>query len=119
MPQAGPHNAFEGGMDGGEHAARPVGGAGGVLGEVVVSGWFHVHADTPRLCGAALVRVPKLLVPASCSTGQAHCLPGVPEAHGAMIIRADAEPPLSRFADLMSDRPPTQGLIKFPERRGC
>ncbi len=36
VPQAGSEDAFEGGVDGGEQSAQPVGGAGGVLGEVVV-----------------------------------------------------------------------------------
>lgn len=48
VPQAASEDAFEGGVDGGEQSAQPVGGAGGVLGEVVVvaqdHGQFGPHA---------------------------------------------------------------------------
>ncbi|MGW0709450.1 hypothetical protein ACWD4G_26430 [Streptomyces sp. NPDC002643] len=37
VSQAGPEDAFEGRVEGGGQSAQPVGGAGGVLGEVVVS----------------------------------------------------------------------------------
>ncbi|MGW4144826.1 hypothetical protein ACWELV_50540, partial [Streptomyces mirabilis] len=33
-------------------------------------------------------------------TGQVHRLPDAPEAYGAMITRAKAAPPQSRYADL-------------------
>lgn len=40
------------------------------------------------------------MAPTSCFTGQVHRLPDAPEAYGAMITRAKAAPPQSRYADL-------------------
>ncbi|MFI6355475.1 hypothetical protein ACIBJF_23040, partial [Streptomyces sp. NPDC050743] len=41
-----------------------------------------------------------IMAPTSCFTGQVHRLPDAPEAYGAMITRAKAAPPQSRYADL-------------------
>lgn len=42
------------------------------------------------------------MAPTSCFTGQVHRLPDAPEAYGAMITRAKAAPPQSRYADLFT-----------------
>lgn len=48
------------------------------------------------------------MAPTSCFTGQVHRLPDAPEAYGAMITRAKAAPPQSRYADRAAHRPMEQ-----------
>lgn len=45
------------------------------------------------------------MAPTSCFTGQAHRLPAALEAYGAMITRAKAAPPQSRYIDLVTNTP--------------
>ncbi len=59
----------------------------------------------PRLYGATLARASKIMAPTSCFTGQVHRLPDAPEAYGAMITRAKAAPPQSRYTDLVGSPP--------------
>jgi len=51
VPQTGSEDAFEGGVDGGEQSAQQVGGAGGVLGKVVVVSQSHGQFGPHALVG--------------------------------------------------------------------
>ncbi|MFJ8028853.1 hypothetical protein [Streptomyces sp. NPDC096311] len=54
------------------------------------------------------------MAPISRFAGQVHRLPYAPEAYGAMITRAKAAPPQSRYIDLHFSAPATT-----PERQRC